>query len=269
MKKQLLDPLGTLCKLVGLNFTKIKTKISIHSHILKLDEPDQLQFFMRWYNGDDRENVSELYYVIIRIIKWYLVPKNNDTGYMNKEIKYIENSDQNNFSNNSPDDRLVNIKGIEIEELDKSGSSIGINAEEIAKSEELRKMVKYLCEALRKLQETYKFGNVVLAIQYFINILESALEGRFDESMLPNYIYTNDKEYENLLDYNKIRNFWDVRTLKTICDLYDNCFNILNNSEIPDNTKRALIEGYLKSIRATLDITDKDFQTLITNSRKG
>lgn len=227
MKKQLLDPLGTMCKLVSLNFNKKNTKIGIHDHILILQKPDSLQWFFRLYYGDGRENISELYHAIVRIIRWYLVPDEN-------------------LSEDS-------------------------NCMTIMQSNELKKMIKYMCTALKKLQETYEFGNVVLSLQFYINILELGLEGNFNENMLPKYICEKDKEVENLLDYNKIRNLWDIKRLQRICELYDNCFKIFNEVDdgIEDDTKGALVHGYLRSIGAILDITDNEFQKLIQNSRKG
>src|SRR5271156_5916382 len=78
MNKQLLDPIGTMCKLVGLIFNKTNTKIKISNHVLTLDKPDELQFLYRWWDQANKENISELYYVVIRIIIWYLVPEQED-----------------------------------------------------------------------------------------------------------------------------------------------------------------------------------------------
>ena len=63
--KQLLDPLGTMCKIVALNFNDMNTKISIHDHILTLQEPNKLQAIYRYINGDGRENTSELYFALL------------------------------------------------------------------------------------------------------------------------------------------------------------------------------------------------------------
>ncbi len=226
MKKQLLDPLGTVCKLVSLNFNKKKTKIGIHDHILILQKPDSYQWLLRLYYGDGRENISELYHAIVRVIRWYLMGEDEEDS----------------------------------------------NCNAIVHSPVLKKMIKYMCDAMKKLQETYEFGNVVLSLQFYINILETGLEGGFKESMLPKYIIDKDKEFETLLDYNKIKNLWDIKRLQRICELYDNCFKIYNEEEddgIDDDKRIALIDGYLRSIGAILDITDNEFQKLIQNSKKG
>jgi hypothetical protein len=226
MKKQLLDPLGTMCKLVSLNFNKKNTKIGIHNHILSLQKPDKFQWLWRSWYGDGKENISEIYHVVIRIVRWFLVPE-------------LTSEDE--------------------------------NSQAIVQSLELKKMVKYMCSALKKLQETYELGNVVLSLQFYINILECGLEGKFTDDMLPKYIIDKDKEYDNLLDYNKIKNLWDVKRLQRICELYDNCFKIYNEEDegVQEDTRFALIDGYLRSIGAILDITDTEFQKLIQNSKRG
>lgn len=229
INKQLLDPLGTLCKLVGLNFCVLNTKIAIHNHILSLDPPNNLQYPMRRLLRDTKENISDIFYVISRIIKWYLVPDNNN-----------------------------NINDCEYE-----------NWFKISQSPELKKIVRYTCMALKKLQQTYEYGNVILAIQYYINILNDALEDKYDDSKLPRLVIEKELDYENLLDYDKIKNFWDIKKLKRICDLYDQCFNTFNDLEIEQNQKDALFAGYLKSINSILYLSDIEFQQLIQNSNNG
>ena len=224
VKKQLLDPIGTLCKLISLNFSELNTKISIQNHTISLHKPYNYQFMLRMINGDGRENISELFHIILQIINWYLVVDN------------YNNTDE--------------------------------NWEHISKSEEIHKLVKYACCALRKLQETYEFGNVVLAIQYYINILEDANNGTYTNNKLPQSILDKENNNDNLLDYEKLKNFWDYKKLKRICNLYDDCFNV-HNDILPLNEKNGLIDGYLKSINAILELTDVDFHKLLSNSNKG
>jgi len=174
---------------------------------------------IRWVNGDGKENVSELYHVIIRVIKWYLTEENDNN--------------------------------------------------EIYNCEELKRLVRYLCNAFRKLQETYEYGNVILAIQFYINIMEDSINGNYNDNKLPKYILDKEKEYENLLDYEKLKNFWRYDKLKRICELYDACFKVYNSEDMILIEKEALINGYLQSIQSILEITDGEFHKLIQNSTKG
>ena len=225
VKKQLLDPLGTLCKLISLSFSEINTKISIQNHVLSIQKPYNYQFVLRMINGDGRENISELFYIIARVIKWYLAGGDPTDSEENWAI--------------------------------------------IAKSDELKRLVRYTCNALRKLQETYEYGNVILSIQFYINILEDAINGTYNDNKLPKYVLDKEKEYENLIDYSKLKNFWDLRKLKRICELYDSCFKVYNEEDMPFSEKEALINGYLKSIYAVLEITDSEFQKMLLNSNRG
>lgn len=225
VKKQLLDPLGTLCKLISLNFSEINTKISIQNHVLSIQKPYNYQFVLRMINGDGRENISELFYIIVRVMKWYLT--------------------------------------------DEDPTDSEENWATIAKSDELKRLVRYVCSALRKLQETYEYGNVILSIQFYINIMEDAVNGTYNDNKLPKYVLDKEREYENLIDYSKLKNFWDLRKLKRICELYDNCFNVYNEEDMPFTEKEALINGYLKSIHAVLDLADSEFQKLLSNSNRG
>lgn len=222
MQKQLLDPIGTVCKLISLNFNKIKTKISIHNHILTLQEPNGYQPFIRLVNGDERNNISELYYAIIRLIQWYV-----------------------------------------IEDEDMTDETLSI-----CKDPTLKRIIRYVCDAFRKLQETYREGNVVLTLQFYINTLEDAVEGRFTMDRLPKYLLEQERTYSNLLDYEKIKNLWTINKLKRICEAYDNCYDVLNSEKNPETQNRYL-EAYLQSVALLLDASDREFKELINNSQKG
>jgi len=360
MKKQLLDPLGTMCKIIALNFREKNTKISIQDHVLTLQDPTTYQWAIRFINGDGKENVGELYYAVIRIIKWYLVcndehkslliNKHNQTSlsnldeknscdkyhnkindddinygndmsniltdnYDNEHINNHNEHDYNGHNHSEHDQNIINknnnkIKQKDIEheysdqisccsnhsipttkmsEIDENifhNISEGKNSEKlidnlnsvsIANSEEFRLMVIYLCNALRKLQETYEYGNVVLALQFYINILEDALKGEFDETKLPKYIIDRENEYNNLLDYNKIKNFWTIENLKKIHKYYDKCFNVKNKiskengkfKDVDNKIREVEIEGYLKSVDSILNAIDDDFQELVHNNYRG
>lgn len=218
MQTQLLDPLGTICKLVSLNFSKESTKISIKNHVLNVQQPSGYQCIVRMYNGDDRENISELYYVIIRVLSWYVI-KPGDNG--------------------------------------------------LQCSESLRKILKYLCKGLKRLQETYKYGNVVLSIQFYINIINDALNGNFSKRKLPKYILNKNQEYKNLLDYEKIKNLWSDKKLSEVCELYDKCFEVAKDENKTRNEKNLFINSYLSSIYLILKANDEDFLELIDNSNNG
>jgi len=223
MQKQLLDPIGTICKLISLNFNKLKTKISIHGHVLTLQEPSSYQPLLRMINGDERNNISELYYVIVRLIQWYVME----------------------------DDTMTDA------------------TKAICRGDTIKRIIVYVCDAFRKLQETYREGNVVLTLQFYINILEDSINGRFNNGKLPAFLADQEVKYNNLLDYEKIKNLWNEDKLNRICEVYDNCYNVTRNEEFSQELKNHYLEAYIHSVSMLLDASDNEFKYLIQNSKKG
>jgi len=264
MKKQLLDPIGTMCKLISLNFLDANTKISICNHVLSLDKPYQFQWLERSCRGDSRENISELYYVIIRIIDWFLVPAMIN---IDDDDDDTDDDTDDNIRNNTED--INDINDISNSSNTSTKSFDSYNYLYISKSEELRRLVRYLCDGFRKLQYTYKYGNVILVLQYYINILEDGLDNINNISRLPKLLVEEDMEYENLIDYDKLKNLWTVENLTRVCNLYDECFNVYTNENIPNSNKEVLIDGYQKSIYHILEENDKIFVKLVDNSNRG
>lgn len=131
-----------------------------------------------------------------------------------------------------------------------------------------RKLVSYLIDALIKLQGTYKEGLAVLSLQYYINCIRFALDGKFEYNMLPN-VLNDGQNMNNLLDYNKIKNLWNINDLEYICKLYDECFIIDATNNIAPELKKAYILGKLKNIETILSINENKFRLLVNNSMRG
>src|SRR5688572_5799720 len=79
-KKQLIDPLGAICRLILLNFKTIGTKIRIKNHAVILQDPSYTQGTTRFLSGDGREDISELLISIVRMIKWYVIPASHEVN---------------------------------------------------------------------------------------------------------------------------------------------------------------------------------------------
>jgi hypothetical protein len=229
-KTQLLDPIGTLCRLTSLNFRPVGTKIGINNHVAIIQLPGGTQWLERYINGDDRDNISELFYSITRVVEWYIIP-----FYSMKNVK-LESS--RTFDSNEPSKKEVD-----------------------AFWKYLDKLCNNVCLALKKMQQTYSNGNVVLALQYYILLLEDAQNGTYNIKRLPScYV---DKEQKNFLDYDKIKGLWNCKKLKEICDLYDKCFDASNSN---DSMK---VDGYLLAIDKLLEQSDNEFKNLIKGNNMG
>jgi hypothetical protein len=236
-KKQLLDPIGSLCRLIALSFKPLNTKIGISDHAIIIQESNYFQWLDRYLNGDNRENISLLYHIVIRVIDWYILPLSD---------KYVDEA------------KKELISKLTKEELEDRKMFWGC----------LEKMCRFLCKAFEKLQTTYYTGpiptNVVTTIQFYINILNDSLDGTFTSERIPKCIL--DAENKNFLDYEKIKLLWNGNKFKQITDLYEKCFEKLNST---DKTKETQIQSYLSAINILLDLHDNQFRELICLSNEG
>jgi len=229
-KRQLLDPIGSICHIVSLTFKPLNTKIGINNHAIIIQESNIFQWLDRYWNGDNRENISLLYNIVVRVIEWYILP-------LSGKYKDFQNKDM----------------------TDDERKKFWIC---------LEKMCKFLCLAFDKLQHTYYTGpiptNVVTTIQYYINIIKDSLDGTYNIDKLPRCL--NEAENRNFLDYDKIKILWNGEKLKQICDLYEKCFEKLNSNE---KTKDDQIAGYMHAVDKLLSIHDNQFRELLSYSNEG
>lgn len=169
-------------------------------------------------------------------------------------------------------------------------------------------MAKYLCVALKKLQSTYKTGNVVGILQYYIIVLTSVIEDTFTsdllytqetssrDSFLDDMKTEDEMVYSTIFDINKFRTFWSREELKSICDQFDKCFRqhdekditIFKNSDkseesdedikfnnkknilpVPRCKHNAIVAGHLVGISNILDTMDRKFRSILNQSVKG
>ena len=228
-KKQLLDPVGTMCRLIFLNFEDRGTKIGINSHTITIYPSSYLQMIIRKYYGENKDHISELYISVVRIIEWYIVPLH----------EIVNNND---------------AKIMDTFEITKEDA--------MDYWECMYKLCTYLCRALGKLQETYVEGNIIFCLQFYINLIEDGLNGKYTDKKLPKCKIIND----SLLDYEKIRILWNYKKVKDLCELYDKCFETEHdNSESKDEK----IRGYLLAIDKLLSISDDAFKKMIEYSNQG
>jgi hypothetical protein len=280
MNIELLDPLCTMVKLIQLNFHN-NTKLSIHDHIVSLHPQSQYLCITRYINGDSRNNISNLYYVIIRLIKWFIVESSeniiskNEDNHTDEIIESEEDTkhdDKNTKSGSlkSTDSGNFLEKYIKKKDTNPFINKYGYtNQQIISNNDKFRKLVIFFVKALENLQHTYKEGLVVLSLQFYINCLNAALNGTFDEQLLPKTL--DDEEYgvNNLLDYNKIKNFWDVKDIEYIYGLYDECFTIQSDTSHMPESKITYINGKIKNVDSILEMNEKKFISLIKNNTKG
>jgi hypothetical protein len=235
-KRQLLDPIGTLSHIVALAFKPLNTKIGITNHAVTIQDKTYFQWLDRFWNNDNRENISLLYSIVTRVIEWYVIPLSGK--YQDNQISNI-----NGFDYLSKEDKLLFWSCLE-------------------------KMIIFACMAFDRLQYTYNCGpiptNVILATQFFINILKESLKGTYNKDILPRCLVEN--ENKTFIDYDKIKLLWNGEKLAKITSLYEKCFQ---TQKTESKYKDEEIDGYMSAINKLLFLHDEEFRTLISLSNEG
>ena len=116
----------------------------------------------------------------------------------------------------------------------------------------IKGMVKYICSGLEKLEYIYKKDNAALTLAYYRLLINLAINGSFNDSMLP--VHMKDKQNQDFINSDKLREIWDDMTLNKLCDLFK-C--VISSG---DNKYNNI---YLRGIREILADNDKKFRDLI------
>jgi HD superfamily phosphohydrolase len=138
----------------------------------------------------------------------------------------------------------------------------------------LLKMILYLIIGLKRLQKTYKKGNIVYVLQYYINVLQSIFDDKYDDKML--FRPFDEEEYDEtkystIFDTNKLRNFWSSKDIISISNQLNKCFSFDDekNECYPINENNSIIKGTLVGIDAIMENMDDKFKKIIYKSVKG
>jgi hypothetical protein len=258
---QLLDPIGALAKVAMLGIYPPKTKLRITDHTLQL-VPHTFQeraFFRPFVYQDSNENISGLYAAIVTFIELYLIKdkysKLNKQAGQDKEDKIsndITHTKSNSFNLSfSPitqtSSHLINLS---------SSPKIDITINNDAK---LRNGLVQLAECCRKgiikLQETYYFNNGVFALQLFSNLLKSACEGTYDESLIPPHLLNLTKN--SSLDEKKMKQIWRPEYIITLGSSLHECFATNNQT---------LRNSYISAIETLLNDREIEFQKFVLST---
>ena len=90
-KNIIIDPMACLIKLSILGFYPSGTKISIADNMINIVDYSFLQGTFRFFKGDGREDLHNLYIPIIKSIEWYWNDMNEIKHLFDFSVKGIEN----------------------------------------------------------------------------------------------------------------------------------------------------------------------------------
>lgn len=85
-KRQFLDPITTIGKIILIHFSPVKTKIRILDHSVHLVSDNMWEKLSRNYYGDNRNDISVLFPIFIRYIELYLIGTQKSNKNEQKEL---------------------------------------------------------------------------------------------------------------------------------------------------------------------------------------
>ena len=89
-KNFIIDPLTCMIRLAMLSFKKHGTKISILDNKISFNEPSLLQGTIRWSQGDNRDDLHNLYRPILKSLEWYDLSKSEIENIFKLSIKGLD-----------------------------------------------------------------------------------------------------------------------------------------------------------------------------------
>jgi hypothetical protein len=216
-KRQFLDPISTIGRIILLHFSPPKTKLRILDHTVQLVEDSYLELVTRNWYRDNRGDISALYPIFIRYINLYLIEKQKKL-----EIKNI---------NQNFDGKKKSVDTTPNSELTQEENSYKY----------LKKLGEYSIIGIKELQKTYNYDNVVFALQYYITLIKSGVNDSFSEEMLPDHLRELMKN--NLFDDGKVQKIWEDVHIIELGKAFETCFEAEKNNDsiILDSNKTKII----------------------------
>ncbi len=99
-KNLILDPFSSIVRLVILSYKSSGCKISIYNNKISYHDPHLLQGTLRWTNGDNRNDLHNLYNPILKSLEWFS-KKNYKMNYIFKKAIIGINHLMDSYTKNS------------------------------------------------------------------------------------------------------------------------------------------------------------------------
>jgi len=150
-----------------------------------------------------------------------------------------------------------------------------------------RDIALFACNGIKKIQGTYKTGNVVLAIQYYINLIKHVINDidkknnhglkknkgseKFNEDSYKNIntdklnIYVPEKTDDviSIVDTSKVQHIWSIDDIKLLYKEINDCFN----DYLPKSGE--FIDAKIKVLLEILGNKDNNFNSIVKDSYGG
>ena len=164
----ILDPLSCVIRLAVLSFKPKGTKISINQNKISYNEPCILQGTIRWSQGDNRDDLHNIYKPLIKATEWFSYEKDELNNIFNLAIdglnKLKMSYNENSTINHSIDRYIIVIKNNKNNEKTEVRRSNRLNDES---SETINSYQNHIFQELKQLwsqREISIINNLLLEI---------------------------------------------------------------------------------------------------------
>ncbi len=177
----IIEPLICLIRLSILEFKPCGTKISINNNQITYNNPNILQGALRWSNGDNREDIHNIFYPIKKACEWFDLSNSEIITIFNFAIKGLEKLKRSYSINSTISHSITFYKEYINKELDnKSTNKTEEDNTVFLKLKELwtPREITIINNILLELESNRSTGgdNYELKQDSLINALESILE---------------------------------------------------------------------------------------------
>ena len=156
-RDSILDPLTCIIRLGILEFKPIGTKISLNNNKIKYNDPSVIQGALRWSNGDNREDLHNLFNPLKKAILWYDVKNSEIKNLIEYSIRGLEKL-QSSYNKNSVISHSMQYY------IDYLKNSINQNKNEPSEEEEENTISKQLRELWNEREITI-INNIILELE--------------------------------------------------------------------------------------------------------
>lgn len=226
-KRQFLDPIGTVCRIMLLCFSPVGTKLRVINHRLELTENNFLEKLVvrKWF-GDSKHDICVLFPVIVRFIEHYLCPPRLS---QNSDIKHDDDAD---FDDTNPIECI----------------------------ESLRTIARFAQRGLAQLGGTYGSDNTTFALQYFTILLDNGINDTYRDTnyLIPDHL--KGLTSNTFFNFCEIQKLWSNEEINFVCKTVESWLHAVNTSNL------TLAESHKASVMNLLNAKDDIFLRSVTLS---
>ena len=275
-KNFLIEPMCCIIRLGILKYKDPGTKICIYDNSISYYEPTIIQGILRTWNGDNREDLHNLFNPIIVALRWYnpAIPFNRSffercrNGILTLKKVYENNSTIHHTLNHYI--RTIN-EALERNPIKISHKKGGIqvtfhehdNMDDKQLEDDISDTIDESNEFLKKLSDNFSIDVPRSLSDSGSNCSSGKSDSDSSEDKLCQSTIKND--HINFIEV--FKELWSENELNIINSTFNQLDDILNNKEIKDEYQRKdIMKTYLNSIELIVKQKERQVQGIITTT---